>query len=126
MGFSVGLVLIKLLFDKVVAFITLLNGQLKIKGIEVPDPVETNYPDRLGQSDLTQTSVTSEPAGAIIKAEFNEQWGLSYIDTIHPNTLMAPVGTALDGRGVTVGPTQQPEHRMETHVTSSPFLSYSG
>lgn len=92
-------------------------------GIEVPDLVETNYPDSLGCSDLT--SVTSEPSGAIIKAEFNEQWGLSYIDTIHPNTLTAPVGTGLDGRGVTVGPSQQPEHRMETHVTSSPFLRYS-
>lgn len=94
-------------------------------GIEVPDPVETNYPDSLGHSDLKQTLITSEPAGAIIKAEFNEQWGLSYIDAIRPNTSMAPVGTALDGCGVTVGPTQQPEHRMGTHVTPSPFLRYS-
>lgn len=31
--FSVGLTLIKLLFDKIVAFITLLNGQLKIKDL---------------------------------------------------------------------------------------------
>lgn len=94
-------------------------------GIEVPDPVETNYPDSLGRSDLRQTLITSEPAGAIIKAEFNEQWGLSYIDTIRPNTSLASVGTVLNGCGVTVGPTQQPEHRMETHVTPSPFLSYS-
>lgn len=58
-------------------------------GIEVPDPVETNYPDSLGRSDLKQTLITSEPAGVIIKAEFNEQWRLSYIDTIRPNTSMA-------------------------------------
>lgn len=58
--FSVGLILIKLLFNKIAAFITLLNGQQKIKdlcemGIEVPDPVETNYPDSPGRSDLKQT-----------------------------------------------------------------------
>lgn len=94
-------------------------------GIEVPDPVETNYADSRGRSEIKQTLITSEPAGAIIKAEFNEQWGLSYIDTIHPNTSMAPVRTALDGCGITVGPTQQPEHWVGTRVTPSSFLRYS-
>lgn len=94
-------------------------------GIEVLDPVETNYPDSLGRSDLKQTLIPNELADAVIKAEFNEQWGLSYIDTIRPKTSMAPVGMALDGCGIMVGPTQQPEHRMGTHVTPSPFLRYS-
>lgn len=44
-------------------------------GPQASHPVQTNYPDSLSPNALNQTLITSEPAGAIIKAELNEQWG---------------------------------------------------
>lgn len=55
-------------------------------GPQASTPVQTNYPDSLSPNALNQTLITSEPAGAIITAELNEQWGWGYSDTIHPNT----------------------------------------
>lgn len=55
-------------------------------GPQASTPVQTNYPDSLSPNALNQTLITSEPGGAIIKAELNEQLGWSYSDTIHPNT----------------------------------------
>lgn len=56
-------------------------------GPQASTPVQTNYPDSLSPNALNQTLITSKPAGAIIKADLNEQWGWGYSDTIHPNTL---------------------------------------
>lgn len=55
-------------------------------GPQAATPVQTNYLDSFSPNALNETLITSEPAGAIIKAELNEQWGWGYSDMIHPNT----------------------------------------
>lgn len=68
------------------------SGRVKNKwkrgesGPQASTPVQTNYPDSLSPNAQNQTLITSEPARAIIKAEFNEQWGWGYRDVIHANT----------------------------------------
>lgn len=73
------------------------NGEF---GPQASTPVQTNYPDSLSPNALTQTLITSEPEGAIIKAELNEQWGWGYSDTIHPNTSPTDITEESSGNGV--------------------------
>lgn len=55
-------------------------------GLQASTPVQTNYPDSLSPNALNRTLITSEPAGALIKAELNEWYRWGYSDVIHPNT----------------------------------------
>ena len=87
-------------------------GQIKRKdlqefGPEACDPVQTNYPDSLCRSALKQTLISSESAGAVIKAELNERRGRSSSDTIRPNT-----SPTHDSGASQAGPAHQPENRM--------------